>query len=210
LGEPAYPARLRVFYFASREEMRRAIGRGHNGFTDVEGHAVFLVANGTWHPFERHETMHAVSLGLWGEPGAPASEAAWRRAGWLREGLAAAAEDRCGGFDGRAVAAAMQAGGEGLSLAHLVDSFYEQDDLDAYLQAGSLVEYFLETYGAARFRRLWRAGGDGLEAATGKPTAELEAEWRRWLAATPVETRPPDLAALRETGCGAGEPERHD
>jgi hypothetical protein len=168
------------------------------------------VANAGWRPFERHETMHAVSLGLWGEPGRPASDAAWRRGGWLREGLAAAAEDRCGPWRGRAVAAAMQASGEGLALAELVEHFYERDDLAAYLQAGALVEYLLETRGVARFRRLWRAGGDALPRVYGEPLDALEAEWRAWLAAVPGASRPPDLAALRREGCGAREPARDD
>jgi hypothetical protein len=206
LGEPAYPARLRVFALESREEMARVTGRSHNGTTDAPSHAVLLVANAEWSPFDRHELMHAASLTLWGEPGgARAGTAEWARGGWLREGIAAAAEDRCGPYRGRAVAAAMQAGGERLSIAELTGHFYERDDLSAYLQAGSLVQFLLETRGREPFRRLWREGPDALERVYGRPADALDAEWRAWLAATPAETRPPSLAELRRAGCGASD-----
>jgi hypothetical protein len=64
------------------------------GFTDAPANTIVLLEN---------EVMHAVSLLLWGHPGgaedAPRDSAAveaWRRGGWLREGIAAVAEARCG------------------------------------------------------------------------------------------------------------------
>lgn len=208
LGASAYPAHARVFALDSKAQMALVTGQSHNGTTDAGAHAVLVVASAAWSPFDRHELMHMASLTLWGEPGRPTSRAAWRRSGWLREGLAAAAEDRCGAWTNRGVAAAMQAGGERLSLAQLTESFYEQDDLAAYLQAGSLVGYLLETRGRPRFRELWRAGPDGLARVYGASASELESGWRAWLADTPLSARPPSLAALREAGCGSAEPDR--
>jgi hypothetical protein len=64
--------------------------------------------------------------------------------GWLREGVVAAAEDLYGRYSYRGMAAQWQAEGTLLPLDSLVHAFYRQDDLAAYLQAGSLVQYLLE------------------------------------------------------------------
>jgi hypothetical protein len=209
LGATRYPARLRIFIIDSREQMAAVTGQSHNGTTDPEAHTVLVVANDDWSPFDRHELMHAASLNLWGEPGsARRGTAEWRRGGWLREGLAAVAEDRCGRYTNRAVAAAMHEQGERLTLPQLFESFYEQDDLAAYMQAGSLVEYLLDTGGRARLRALWLGGSDGLERVYGITIAELEKGWLRWLVSTPADARPRSVAELRRNGCGAGEPPR--
>jgi hypothetical protein len=189
--------------------MQRVTSQRHNGTADAAAHAVILVANPRWSPFDRHELMHAASLTLWGEPGGAARGSdAWRAGGWLREGLAAAAENRCGAYTNRGVAAAMHAGGEKLTVADLIERFYELDDLAAYLQAGSLVEYLLDAGGRPAFRRLWAAGPGALGATYGRTANEIDAEWQAWLRATPAGARPDDVAALRRQGCGAGEPPR--
>ncbi len=207
LGESSYPAHLRVFFVGSRDEMVPLSGGRQTGFTDAPAHAVALVENESWRAFTRHEVMHAVSLLLWGHPGgaedAPRDSAAaqaWQRGGWLREGIAAAAEDRCGPYTNRGVAATMQAEGALIPFDTLAGAFYEQDDLAAYLQAGSLVGYLLATYGQDRFRTLWQSGS--VEAAYGKPVAAVEAEWAAWLRAAPSEAQPESMEALRGRGCG--------
>lgn len=205
LGETTYPAHLRVFYVGSRDEMVPLTGGRYTGFADAPGHVVALVENETWRAFTRHEVMHAVSLLLWGHPGgaedAPRDSVAvraWRRGGWLREGIAAAAEDRCGPYTNRGVAATMEQEGALLPLALLMGAFYEQDDLAAYLQAGSLVGYLLDTYGRETFRTLWES--NSVEDAYGMSVAAVEAAWVAWLRATPSEARPERMGALRACG----------
>lgn len=73
----------------------------------------------------------------------------FERGGWFREGLAAAAEDLHVSYSYRGMAAQWQAEGTLLPLDSLVSGFYRQDDLAAYLQAGTFVHYLLETYGNA-------------------------------------------------------------
>ncbi len=207
LGESAYPAHLRVFYVGSRDDMVPITGGRHTGTTDAGAHAVALVENESWRAFTRHEVMHAVSLLLWGQPGGAedtpqdsAAAEAWRRGGWLREGLAAAAENRCGPYTNRGASAVMQGEGTLIPIGALAGSFYEQDDLAAYLQAGSLVEYLLGTYGRERFQALWRSGS--VEVAYDKRAAVVGAEWAAWLRSAPPKARPESTAALRARGCG--------
>jgi hypothetical protein len=204
LGEVRYPAHLRVFVLASREDVESVTGTGWNGWADPAGKSVGVVARAECRPVFRHEIMHAVSLLLWGNPLGPAGDPlppkdanVFARGGWLREGIAAAAEDLYLRYSYRGMAAQWQAEGALLSLDTLVHAFYQSDDLAAYLQAGSLVQYLLERYGNQRLRLVWREGPSGFQRAYGRSPSQLEAEWHDWLRATPASARPRTIAVAR-------------
>ena len=208
LGEPAYRAHLKVFYVRSRDEVKGVTGMTGMGITRAAYNAVVLVAADTIRPAHRHEVMHAVSLRLWGQPGAapddprePSNAAAFYRGGWLREGVATAADNGCVPWSARGIAAQMIAENERIPLDTLTAAFYQKDGLSAYLQGGSLVEFLLEAYGRDRFKRLWRLGADSIAAVYAKPSAKIEAEWLDWLKATPMAERPASVAAVRGPGC---------
>jgi hypothetical protein len=197
IGTREYPGRLRVFYVDSREQMRALVGAGTTGWTVADAHAVFLVANQAWSPFAHHEIMHAASLTVWGEPRGLAT--------WLREGLAAATEDRCGPSTGRGAAAQLLAEGR-LARPEVIiasfDSLAHIDDLAAYLEAGALVQYLLARYGRDSLARVWRGGLAEFPHAYGRTAAAVGPEWLAWLARTPRRERPPSYASLRARGCG--------
>ncbi|NOT09412.1 MAG: hypothetical protein HOP28_14545 [Gemmatimonadales bacterium] len=208
LGEPGYRAHLRVFYVRSREDVKAVTGMAGMGITRAAYNAVVLVAADTSRPAHRHEVMHAVSLRLWGQPGAtpgdprePSNAAVFYRGGWLREGLATTADKGCVPWSVRGIAAQMVAENERIPLDTLTAAFYQKDGLSAYLQGGSLVQFLLLAYGRDRFKRLWHLGADSIAAVYGKPSATIEAEWLGWLKATPEAERPPSLAAVRGPGC---------
>jgi hypothetical protein len=208
LGERSYPAHLRVYYVGSRDEMKAIMGNASAGSADAEVNRVVFAAADTMRPLHRHEIMHAVSLLVWGHPGGPDKDPRipttgdlFVKGGWLREGLAAAAEDVCGKYTYGGVAAQMQAEGQLLPLDTLIREFYRKDDLITYLQAGSLVKYLLSAYGPVPFRELWRGGGDDFAAAYGKTLSAIEAEWQQWLRAVPDSARPPSVAGVRKQGC---------
>lgn len=202
LGERTFAPRLRVFYVASRDRMRALTGTRATGLTDAPAHAVVVVAAPTWEPLDTHEVMHAISLALWGDP---RERAAWGERGtWLVEGIAAAAEDRCGAFTGRQVVAALVGpGGDRLvRMDSLVHAFRRQDDLVAYLQAGTVVAYLLEHGGPGALKRVWQGGPAAIPIEYGRPLAGLLPAWRAWLARTPRPPRAPDLGTLGREGCG--------
>jgi hypothetical protein len=208
LGEPAYPAHLQVFYVRSRDDVKALTGMAGMGITRAAYNAVVLVAADTIRPANRHEVTHAVSLRLWGHPGAapgdardPSNADVFSRGGWLREGLATAADEGCIPWSVRGIAAQMVVEGERIPLDTLTAAFYKKDGLAAYLQGGSLVEFLLDAYGRDRFRRLWRLGADSISTVYGKPSAKIEAEWLDWLKATPKAERPGSVAAVRGPGC---------
>jgi hypothetical protein len=204
LGESRFAEPLKVFVMASREDVEAVTGTGWNGWSDAAGRNLAVVAREECRPVFRHEIMHAVSLLLWGnplgetgDPNPPKDRVAFEQGGWLREGIAAAAEDLYGTYSYRGMAAQWQAEGALLPLDSLVYSFYRQDDLAAYLQSGSLVQYLLEQYGSARLRDVWREGPGAFDRVYSRSFAQLESDWHAWLRATPASARPPSIAAAR-------------
>lgn len=154
-----------------------------------------------WRPLTRHEVFHAVSIGLGGHPLAPTDRASFLAGGWLREGTATAAEGQCAGHPLHEVVAAMRREGSLPPVGTLAADFYGQNDPDATLQAGSLLDVVRLRRGVGAVRSLWDGGPDAFPDATGRTGAEVEAAWHAWLDAVPVRDAP-DLAALREAGCG--------
>ena len=204
LGESSYPAHLRLFVMGSREDVESVTGIGWNGWTDAAGNNAAVVARPECRPVFKHEIMHAVSLRLWGnplgpdkDPSPPADSALMARGGWLREGIAAAAEDLYGNFSYRGMAAQWLAEGTIFPFDTLVNRFYQVDDLAAYLQSGSLVNYLLGQYGHDRFRIVWREGPSAFPRAYARTAAQIESEWHAWLRATPPSTRPASIALAR-------------
>lgn len=214
LGEDAYPSRLQLFFMRSREDVEAVTGTGWNGWTDAANSSAAVVAREECRPVIRHEVMHAVSLRLWGhplgrdgDPNPPADSAAMAQGGWLREGIAAAAEGRYLSYSYRGMAAQWLAEGAILPFDTLVHRFYQVDDLAAYLQAGSLVQYLLEQYDRESFRMLWREGARAINRAYGKPASQIESEWHAWLRATPAAERPISIArATTEDVCPKRQP----
>jgi hypothetical protein len=204
LGESAYPAHLRLFVMGSRDDVEAVTGTGWNGWTDAPGNNAGVVARAECRPVFRHEIMHAVSLRLWGHPLGPEGDpvpptdpVVMAQGGWLREGIAAAAEDRYLTYSYRGMGAQWLAEGSIFPLDTLVNRFYRVDDLAAYLQSGSLVNYLLVHYGRDRFRLVWREGPSAFERAYGRTAAQIESEWHAWLRATPASERPASIALAR-------------
>jgi hypothetical protein len=204
LGERLYPAHLQVFVMGSREDVEAVTSNGWNGWSDPAGNNAALVARPECRPVFKHEIMHAVSLVLWGnplgpdkDPYPPKDSVLMEQGGWLREGIAAAAEDLYVTYSYRGMAAQWLAEGTIFPLDTLVNRFYRVDDLAAYLQSGSLVNYLLEQYGKDHFRLVWRDGASAFERAYGRTASQIESEWHTWLRATPASARPKSIALAR-------------
>jgi hypothetical protein len=205
LGERSYPSHLQVFALRSREDVESITGAGWNGWSDPAGHNAAVVARPECRPILfKHEIMHTVSLSLWGnplgpdkDPFPPKDSARMEQGHWLREGIAAAAQDLYVTYSYRGMAAQWLAEGTLLPLDTLVHGFSRVDDLTAYIQSGSLVAYLLERYGREPFRVIWRDGASAFERAYGKTSSQLEAEWQGWLEATPPSVRPKSITVAR-------------
>lgn len=190
---PAGP--IDVFFVETRDDMAQLVGGRATGFAHQSARAVFLVTNPSWRAFERHEVMHVVAWHAWGPP-APNSD-------WLQEGLAQAADGRCGNHTNEEVLRGLTHQYGWVSLEDMLVNFRRQPDLRAYLQAAAFTRYLLDNFGPAMLERLWRDGSTADTVVGDRPLATVEQQWR---AAIARGDQPPaaELATIDDVGCGVG------
>ncbi|MBF9221646.1 hypothetical protein [Hymenobacter ruricola] len=75
-------------------------------------------------------------------------------------------------------------------LRQLAANFYAVNDVVAYLQSGSVVQFVHDTYGIQAVRTLWRGGLAQAAAATGLAPDDLDAAWRAYLQRPGFHPRP--------------------
>jgi hypothetical protein len=194
LGLSDYPVTVDVFYVDGRDEMRRLTGSPVTGFALPEGQAVVLVFNEEWRAFERHELTHVISRNAWGEAGEPTAA--------TLEGFAAFVDGECGGYEAGRVVRTMLEKDLLLDWEVLLRAFRAQDDLIAYLQAASLVEFVGRQAVDSGLRSLWSRGLGTAPDLLGVSRGELEGRWLEWLreSYTPIPGRA--WERIRSDGCG--------
>ncbi len=192
LAVPEYPQPLHLFYVDSRQDMEKLTGSPVTGFSYYDEHAIVTVFNDGWRAFERHELAHVVTLGTWTPPAGPA----------VVEGLATYVDGRCGGYENGRIARTILDQGLLIPMEALVGDFRRQNDLIAYLQAASIIEFMVYRLGPGAVAALW---DQGLRASPVhlQISADLFLEdFESWLTSTfdpvPIDT----WEAIRATGCG--------
>jgi hypothetical protein len=194
LSVPYYPETLDVFYVDAREDMQRLTGGPVTGFAFTESQTVVLVYNEEWRAFERHEFTHVISLNVWGEPGEPTAA--------TLEGFATFVDGDCGGYEIGRVVSTLVMSDLLLDWEPLLGAFRTQDDLIAYLQAASFVEFVHNQGIEEGLPRLWSGGLGAAPELLGVSWSEFEGRWLEWLRASyePI----PDGAwqRIRSDGCG--------
>lgn len=191
---PYYPETLDVFYVDAREDMQRLTGSPVTGFAFIESQTVVLVFNEEWRAFERHEVTHVISRNTWREPGEPTAA--------TLEGFATFVDGYCGGYEiGRAVRTVLERDSL-LDWEPLLGAFRAQDDLIAYLQAASLVE-FVDSQGIEEgLPELWSGGLGAAPGLLGVSRSELESAWLEWLKASYAPIPDQAWQRIRSDGCG--------
>jgi hypothetical protein len=194
LSLPDYPVTVDVFYVDGRDDMRRLTGSPVTGFAFIEGQAVVLVFSEEWRAFERHELTHVISRNAWGEAGEPSDA--------TLEGFAVFVDGDCGGYEVGRVVRTMLEKDLLLDWEPLLRAFRAQDDLIAYLQAASLVEFVDSQAVESGLRSLWSGGLGAAPDLLGVSRVELEDRWLEWLRASYAPI--PDRAweRIRSDGCG--------
>ena len=169
LGESSYQPTIHVFFVESIERMRELIGSEVIGRSRPTQHAVFCVVA----PFSelslKHELTHEIATNLWG----PAEH-------WLEEGLANFAVDNRSSLMKRQCLGMMQSK-QWIKLTKLVSPEWESSSYspdDTYPELGGFVEYLYETYGVARFEKVWKNGTKSIRKVYGKKLSRLESEYR--------------------------------
>ncbi|HEX9893355.1 MAG TPA: hypothetical protein VGA78_05495 [Gemmatimonadales bacterium] len=182
-----------LFFIESREQMTQLIGARATGFAQPSARAVFLVTNPTWRAFERHEIMHVIAGQAWGRPG-PNTD-------WLVEGLAQAADGRCGSFTNADVLLALATRRGWIPFPTVLTEFRNQPDLRAYLQAAAFVDQLLGRFGPTPLKELWTRGAAVDSVLGGMTLMAIEEEWRAELRET-ARLSDGELAAIETKGCG--------
>lgn len=192
LYESEYAHTIELFYVDSRQDMENLTGSPVTGFAYYHDNAVVLVFNEDWRAFERHELAHVVTLGTWPTPAGPA----------VVEGLATYVDGECGGYENGRVARTMLDLGTLLQLETLTGDFRRQNDLIAYLQAASTIEFMVQRRGAEVIRLLWSRGMLAAPDLLELSVDAFELQFERWLTSTydPIPTGAWD--AIRSGGCG--------
>ncbi|MES1209467.1 MAG: hypothetical protein ABUS79_26310, partial [Pseudomonadota bacterium] len=185
---------ITVWDFPDADTKKALVGAGHTLYARPWTREIFVQGEGFPSTRLRHEMAH-VFAAAFGDPFFGVS-LAWRWAPvphpvlavGMIEGLAEAAD--ADAPDGDATihqeAAAMQAAGLAPPLAHVVGAgFSAESGARAYTLAGSFAAYLLQTRGAEKLRALYKSAGNFSDVYR-LPLADLEHEWRRFLAAQPL------------------------
>ena len=191
VGRRSPTGRQSLFFVDSRERMRPLLGSTPGGFAVPHEDVAFFTAprDGAAPPL-RHELAHLEAWETFGE----------RREAWTDEGLATAAVGRCDVYTLADTAAAIVREGRAVPLTTLAADFHRLDDVDAYLQAASVMAFVRERWGLDAVAALWRAGLAGAERATVLAPDALDAAWRAHVQA---EDRGVvvEWSQIRERGC---------
>ncbi|HXI58108.1 MAG TPA: hypothetical protein VNO55_18710 [Polyangia bacterium] len=201
--EPAGP--ITVYEFPSAESKKAAVGAGHTLYAKPWTREIFLQADRFPSSRLRHEMAH-VFAGVFGDP-LLGIALGWhwkgpipypRIASGLIEGIAEAADssDPDGQSTIHQQAQAIIADGRAPPLETVVGAgFTTVSGPRAYVLAGSFCTFLLETRGAEKLRRLYKSAGNFSDVYR-TPLANLEAEWRQFLAKQPLSMR--DRARAKE------------
>jgi hypothetical protein len=194
--EPKLP--VTVWEFPSADAKKRLVGAGHTLYARPWSQEIFV--HGDRFPSNRlHHEMAHVFAGAFGDP-LFGIALAWRLRGplplptlamGLVEGVAeaATAADPDGDATIHEEAAAMIAAGLAPPLADVVGAgFSTLAGRRAYTIAGSFSAFLLATRGPEKLRALYRSAGD-FDGVYRVPFADLERDWRQFLARLPLTAR---------------------
>jgi hypothetical protein len=196
LGQSDDGSLFHVFYVDTREDMAALTGAPATGFSYFSDGAVVLVFNSDWQPFERHELAHVVTLGSWPTPGDMA----------VVEGLATYLQGQCGGYPNGSVARTIMDQNGLIPLDRLSTDFRSLNDLEAYLQAASVIALLVETQGRGILRTAWELGLGAAPDLLGTTAPDFLSDLRVWLQASFEPIPPAALEAIRRGGCGIPRP----
>jgi uncharacterized protein (DUF2164 family) len=192
LSESDYPDPLHLFYVDSRGDMERLTGRPVTGYSYYDDRAIVVVFNDRWRAFERHELTHTVTLGTWASPAGPA----------VVEGLATYVDGTCGGYENGRVMRTISDRESMLSLDELVRGFRQQDDLIAYLQAASIIDFMVYRLGPEAVGLLWDQGLQASHALLRRSADVFQEELETWLSSRYDPVPAGAWESIRAEGCG--------
>jgi len=116
----------------------------------------------------KHELMHIITMSAWGNPDFTSI--------WMKEGIAAFAENQCNGYNVEQIYRFFSANKMLLPMDALAADFYREPEMIAYHQSAYVVQYFLANYGVEKFKDLWMQGLSNFEKIYGVSFVRVKSE----------------------------------
>jgi tetratricopeptide (TPR) repeat protein len=190
--------RVTAYFFRSTQEKRALMGAARVYIAKPWRREAYLQLAGFPHPVLAHELAHVVARHAASGPfGVPGKLWGLIPEPTLIEGVAVALDPttRDELTPHQWAKAAKRARVAPPISALLGPRFLAHNQALAYTLAGSFLRYVLDTYGAAKLRRIYRTGD--VTGSLGKSFAQLEASWEKALAELPLPAHAEALARLR-------------
>jgi hypothetical protein len=168
-----YTDTITAQFVRSREEMKQNIGSSPGGSAMPQIRTVWFVANKETGPPIKHEFMHMITISAWGPP--------LRKTDWMKEGIAAYAENSCNGFNVEQIYAFFGKKNMLIPMDSLTAHFYEEPEMIAYHQSAYICQYLIEHFGILKFRMLWQSGLKDFEKIYGIPFLQIQSDIKKKL-----------------------------
>jgi len=165
IHQTEYTDTITAMFLSSREEMRGFTGSPAAGNAFPQMRKVWFVANKELSPPLKHELMHMITISSWGQPP--------QQSNWLKEGIAAYAENSCNGFTVEQIYAFFEKKNMLISIDSLTAHFYMEPEMIAYHQSAYISQYLIDNYGVQKFSLLWQSSIDSFEKIYGSPYKQI-------------------------------------
>jgi hypothetical protein len=189
------PFIIDVIYVDDREKLKPITGFTPKGLAYPMDYLLLIATNDSIRAYHTHELMHILSTyrmgGLAASPG-----------DWIQEGLSVYADDPCLEYAMEQIAANLVYTDMWIPLDSLVHHFRSLPDLTAYLQAGAVVQFIIESYGLKWFEILWKQGIPAFEKTVGKSWKQIERDCIDKLKKKYPSLPTVDWKELHRRGCG--------
>ena len=195
LGGRAITHKIRIIYFNSREKLRPFLNMAPKGYALTEAYTLLIATNDSLRAYHTHELMHIISVSQFGGNAAQPKY-------WIQEGLSVFADNPCMNYSIHSISANLLYSNKNATFDSLFYQFRELPDMEGYMQAGSVVQYFIEKYGMDKFKLLWQRGVGELTQIINISSKEFEKEYHEFLRESYEQKPEIDWGLLNEKGCG--------
>lgn len=187
--------KIDLFYFDDRKKLKPFTGFTPKGIAFPPDFSLLIATNDSTRAYHVHEMMHIISINGFGGYAAAPGE-------WLQEGLSVYADNPCLQYQVQEIAAYLMYKKGLVPVDTLAFNFRSLPDMAAYMQAGSIVQYIMETYGQSSFENLWKSGIAHMKEILGVDPLTLQKEYENFLLKKYPQMPDVNWALLDKKGCG--------
>jgi hypothetical protein len=195
LGDKAITQKIRIIYFNNREKLRPFLKMAPKGYALPDAYTLLISTNDSLRAYHTHELMHIISISQFGGYAAPPTD-------WIQEGISVFADNPCMNYSIHSIAANLLYSKKNVTIDSIFYHFRALPDMAGYMQAGSVVQYFIEKYGIDNFTILWQRGVGELKQIINVSSEDFEKEYHEFLRKTFKQKPEIDWDLLNKKGCG--------